>query len=322
MTDGVYSVFDSRTVDGEIFCSLEPILPSAGYMAFCSHVEVVTNALSDGPTSTYCFTRLSLQERLFDMHTLLNSEAEKAAVKSLPKDFSQLTKVDGYVQLSTGMLATHLLEFIRGKVQADPIVLDADGHPTSLTQLFAQFGVPVSNLTLDNLNVKAENTFMRSDAFQSKHNPFGSSIVKSLFLEVFNPMDGAFFGELAHQVLSKRIAQSPNVLHEFRISLPGRSGSDWETLARWMETHKLLMDHVRWVVELPLPYSSFARAGWVSNFAEVIESIFNPLFADTNQSDSPVLFKFLAHISGFDLTHVKSDDAVPLFVSSPPAPPR
>eukprot|EP01122_Echinamoeba_exundans_P017861 TRINITY_DN980_c0_g1_i3.p1 TRINITY_DN980_c0_g1~~TRINITY_DN980_c0_g1_i3.p1 ORF type:complete len:1088 (+),score=165.49 TRINITY_DN980_c0_g1_i3:521-3784(+) len=308
LENGVHSVYETQSVASKLFAAVDPMEPNADYAVFCRDVARMVDVLSDGATASFSFTRLTLLECIFGMHTLMNSDIEKQAMKHVPKDFSHLSKVDGYIRASTGMLAKHLLRFIRAKLDENPPIPLKEGQNIPLRDLFDQLGLPLSNLTLDNLNVKAENTFMRLDAFQSKNNPFGNSVLRSLFLDVFNVIDGSFFGEITKQLIDSRTKADPHVLHEFRIALPGRTPSDWNTLARWLIKHELLVDNVRWVIELPLPYESFVAEGSVSSFSDVLASIFGPLFLATKDpASSPDLTRVLDYISGFDVPYSKSD---------------
>jgi AMP deaminase len=316
MENGVHCVYETQTVGAKLFAAVDPMEPAGDYAVFCRNVTRMADVLSDGATGSLSFTRLTLLECVFGMHSLMNSDIEKQAMKHLPKDFSHLSKVDGYVRASAGMLAKHLLRFIRGKLEENPLIPLKEGEDIRLRDLFEQLGLPQSNLTLDNLNVKAENTFMRVDAFQSKHNPFGNSILRSLFLDVFNVIQGSFFGELTKQLIDSRSKADPHVLHEFRVALPGRTPEDWGTLAQWLIRHDLLVPNVRWVIELPLPYESFVAEGSLANFSEVLASIFGPLFAATKDPTSnPALSRVLDFISGFDVPYSKSDDSSSMFAS-------
>lgn len=114
--DGVHTVFDGRIIDGNLFASVEPLKHVPNFAQFCKDVVDLAEIMSDGATASYSFNRLTLLECMFGIHLLVNSDVEKAAMKSLPKDFSHLPKVDGCVRLSSGMLAKHLLQFIRTKL--------------------------------------------------------------------------------------------------------------------------------------------------------------------------------------------------------------
>ncbi|CAN0567691.1 unnamed protein product, partial [Ectocarpus sp. 12 AP-2014] len=92
---------------------------------------------SAGPVKSLCFKRLQLLEARFNLHVLLNQEAELAAQKSVPhRDFYNVRKVDTHVHHSACMNQKHLLRFIKHKLKRCPneVVSYRDGRFMTLQE--------------------------------------------------------------------------------------------------------------------------------------------------------------------------------------------
>lgn len=88
---------------------------------------------------------------------------------------------------------------------------------------------------------------------------------------------------------------------EPRLSIYGKNRKEWDTLANWAVTNNIHSDNVRWLIQVPRLYDVFKNNKLVSNFAEVIRNIFEPLFeATVNPSKNENLYKFLTYVTGFD----------------------
>ena len=69
-----------------------PLVERRGLLLLLPHVVA-----SAGPVKSLCFKRLQLLEARFNLHVLLNQEAELAAQKSVPhRDFYNVRKVPLY----------------------------------------------------------------------------------------------------------------------------------------------------------------------------------------------------------------------------------
>lgn len=71
-----------------------------------------------GPSRTYCYQRLQLLEARFDLHELLNGEAEVLHQKQIPhRDFYNVRKIDNHIHHSACMNQKHLLRFIKSRLK-------------------------------------------------------------------------------------------------------------------------------------------------------------------------------------------------------------
>lgn len=112
---------------------------------------------------------------------------------------------------------------------------------------------------------------------------------------------------------------------EWRISIYGRSVTEWDKLAKWIVNNKLFSNNVRWLIQIPRLYDLYKMNGSVKNFEEVVRSefsfpslrcrirelgkltdtalsdIFEPLFEVTKDPSShPELHVILQRVIGFD----------------------
>lgn len=144
------------------------------------------------------------------------------------------------------------------------------------------------------------NTFHRFDKFNAKYNPIGESRLREIFLKTDNYINGRYFAEILKEVLSD-LNESKYQNAEPRLSIYGKSRKEWDTLAKWAVTNNVYSDNVRWLIQMPRLYDVFKNNKLVTNFSEVIQNIFNPLFEATiNPSKNEYLYKFLTYVTGFD----------------------
>ncbi len=88
---------------------------------------------------------------------------------------------------------------------------------------------------------------------------------------------------------------------EYRVSIYGKKLSEWDVLAEWICTYKLHSTNNRWMIQIPRLYSIYKKRGLISNFGEMIDNIFRPLFEVTmDPSSHPKLHLFLTIVVGFD----------------------
>lgn len=59
---------------------------------------------------------------------------------------------------------------------------------------------------------------------------------------------------------------------EYRISIYGRSTSEWDKLAKWIVKNELFSDNVRWLIQIPRLYDVFKKSGAVQSFEEIVKS--------------------------------------------------
>lgn len=125
---------------------------------------------------SYSYKRLAVLSAKFNLHVLLNSERELEAQKSVPhRDFYNCRKVDTHVHHSACMNQKHLLRFIKHKLKKYPneAVIFRDGRFLTLGEVFMSLNLTAYDLSIDTLDMHANNTFHRFDRFNLKYNPAG-----------------------------------------------------------------------------------------------------------------------------------------------------
>ncbi|XP_019714763.1 AMP deaminase 2-like isoform X2 [Hippocampus comes] len=84
---------------------------------------------------------------------------------------------------------------------------------------------------------------------------------------------------------------------ELRLSVYGRSRDEWNKLAKWAVKHQVYSDNVRWLVQMPRLFDVYHSKKQLSNFQEMLENIFLPLFEVTiHPGKHPELHLFLQHV--------------------------
>ena len=123
------------------------------------------------------------------MHKLLNAERELNAQKSVPhRDFYNIRKVDTHIHHSACMNQKHLLRFIKHKLKTSggEIVAFRDGQFMTLKEVFQSLQITARSLSIDTLDMHANNTFHRFDRFNLKYNPAGQSRLREIFLQALH----------------------------------------------------------------------------------------------------------------------------------------
>jgi AMP deaminase len=130
----------------------------------------------------------------------------------------------------------------------------------------------------------------------------GESRLREIFLKTDNYIDGRYLAELtkgkkfvnlvAGKVTSTKpvlieplsissitklevisdLESSKYQMAEYRISIYGRSKSEWDKLAKWVVQNKLFSPNVRWLIQVPRLYDVYKGSTLVSNFEDVIRS--------------------------------------------------
>ena len=267
-------------------------------------LNTILELCSNGPAKTHSYSRLSILEAKFGMHRVLNADKEKAQQKSSPRrDFYNVYKVDTHIHLSSAMNQKHLLKFIKKKLQyeAGVPVIHRDGKVLTLEQVFDSLNLTADDLSVDRLDVHADNkTFHRFDKFNLKYNPVGESRLREIFLKTDNFIKGRYLAEMVRELITS-LEQSKYQCAEWRLSIYGRNPKEWEALAAWVIDHKLTSDNVRYLVQIPRLYDIYRANGTVECFQQLLDSIFEPLFAvSIDPSSNPKLSRFLEHCVGFD----------------------
>jgi AMP deaminase len=201
------------------------------------------------------------------------------------------------------MTSKHLLDFIKEKVKHhgdDVVSTNADGSAVTLASVFQKLSLNVDAFTLNALDTRADNTFERFDHFNAKYNPFGKSELRDVFLKSDNKMNGRYYAEITQQLFNK-LEKSKYIAGEYRISIYGNKRTEWDSLANWVLSNKLVSPMQRWLIQIPRIFFVFKKFGAVHSFQQVIDNIFGPLFEVTaDPSSHPQLHAFLNQVSGFD----------------------
>eukprot|EP01116_Phalansterium_solitarium_P022127 TRINITY_DN7192_c0_g3_i2.p1 TRINITY_DN7192_c0_g3~~TRINITY_DN7192_c0_g3_i2.p1 ORF type:complete len:1500 (+),score=445.22 TRINITY_DN7192_c0_g3_i2:106-4500(+) len=288
----VNGVFELRNLRDEA----APVVSAISLGDYVRDYHRIEDICSSGPVKTYSYHRLKVLEYKYDMHMLANELLEVAATKSDPQDFSTVIKVDTHIHLAAGMTASHLLDFIKAKAASDPEVM----------QLLTRLSMSPEDLTINSLDVMAENTFQRFDNFNNHYNPFGLGEARTMFLKSENANKGRFFAEITRE-LFEQAELSKSIKTEYRISIYGRKLSEWSDLAAWVVDFKLFSPSNRWMVQVPRLYDTFKKLGSFADFQQLLEHIFRPLFEVTlNPESNPKLHLFLKLVSGFDIVDDES----------------
>eukprot|EP01124_Arcella_intermedia_P005786 TRINITY_DN13409_c0_g1_i1.p1 TRINITY_DN13409_c0_g1~~TRINITY_DN13409_c0_g1_i1.p1 ORF type:complete len:1291 (-),score=286.12 TRINITY_DN13409_c0_g1_i1:18-3410(-) len=269
---------------------------------FNDYARILT-ITSEGPVKSLAYKRLRMCHQNFKLHRLLNQDREEEAIQDDPRDFSNIVKVDTHIHLAAAMTAKHLLLFIKNKAktEGDRIVMKSkEGTPMTLRQVFQKLDLNPEQLNLDGLDVHADEAFQRFDIFNTKYNPFGKSELREIFLKSDNYMGGEYFAEITKQLLVK-LEESQYLAAEYRISIYGRSAAEWDSLAGWVTKHNLKSPNQRWIIQVPRLFVVYQRAKALSNYQEMLENIFRPLFECTIDPQShPLLSQLMVDVSGFD----------------------
>ncbi|VDN10354.1 unnamed protein product [Dibothriocephalus latus] len=147
---------------------------------------------------------------------------------------------------------------------------------------------------------KDRNTFHRFDKFNAKYNPIGQSQLREVFLKTDNFNKGAFFAHVLKEVFSD-LEESKYQNAEPRLSIYGRSITEWDDLSTWAIDHKVYSPNIRWIIQIPRLYDIYKSKAAISSFQDMITNIFQPLFEVTlNPRSHPKLYAFLEYVVGFD----------------------
>ena len=61
---------------------------------------------------------------------------------------------------------------------------------------------------------------------------------------------------------------------EWRISIYGRSLTEWDKLAKWVVNNNVYSHNVRWLVQFPRLYDVYKQNGLVECFEDIVKSAF------------------------------------------------
>jgi AMP deaminase len=97
----------------------------------------------------------------YDMHMLLNERAELEEQKSIRSvDISKVHKVDNHIHSSCSMTQTHLIDFIKRKLDqsGDMVVVKNyrnSNQPATLKTIFQDLDLKRDELNLDQMGIRA-----------------------------------------------------------------------------------------------------------------------------------------------------------------------
>ncbi|KAF9101654.1 AMP deaminase [Mortierella sp. AM989] len=297
---GVYQVYENQ----DALAKKRPIVQVPTPKEYFVDLDFVLSVISDGPTKSFAFRRLKYLESKWNMYILLNEYEELAEAKRVPhRDFYNVRKVDTHVHHSSCMNQKHLLRFIKSKMRKTPddVVIFRDGKDLTLSEVFKSLSLTAYDLSIDTMDMHAhKDSFHRFDKFNLKYNPIGESRLREIFMKTDNKIKGRYLAEITKEVISD-LEQSKYQMAEYRISIYGRSESEWDKLADWVVENKLFSSNVRWLIQVPRLYNVYKATNSVDNFEKVISNIFKPLFEVTRDPSShPNLHIFLQRVIGFD----------------------
>ncbi|XP_059832218.1 AMP deaminase 3-like isoform X2 [Hypanus sabinus] len=167
---------------------------------------------------------------------------------------------------------------------------------------------------------KGRQTFHRFDKFNAKYNPVGASELRDLYLKTDNYIQGEYFACIIKEV-SRDLEENKYQYTEPRLSIYGRSASEWSSLAKWFIKHQVYSPYVRWIIQVPRIYDIFRSKKLLPSFGKMLENIFLPLFEATiNPRENRELHLFLKYVTGFDSVDDESKHSAHMFSTKSPSP--
>lgn len=269
---------------------------------FESSLTTLRDACHDGDCRSYSYRRLQILEAKFNLHKLDYQELEQKEQREiLYRDFYNVIKVDNHIHHSASMTQQHLLRFILNKVKTEPLTKVWQDPDTSeiftLRDLFRKkLQIDPLTLTMDTLDMRAHNTFHRFDKWNTKYNPMNQNVLRDIFLKYDNYVNGRYLGELTQEVFQD-LRAAKFVFAEYRISIYGKSKTEWNILAAWLDRFHLYDEKVKWFIQIPRLYRVLKQQCKIINFQEMLNNIFDPLMDEKN---NPQLQKLLSNLGGFD----------------------
>ena len=310
--DGVVNVFDTFAPEE----TSSNLISVPSIHEFYEDMDFLFDLRSSGPVQTYCFNRLQLLHTKFELHNTVHGTTERDELKSnCHRDFYNVRKVDTHIHHSAAMNAKFLLRFIRKKARFFPndvCMVDKQGNPVTLGEVFKELKVDPADLSLDKLNVMADKTTLhRFDRFNAKYSPMGEPMLRSIFLKTDNYMGGRYLAEMTKDLM-KELEESKYQHTEWRLSIYGTRPDEWDKLAKWVIGNNLISPNNRWMIQIPRLYNIYRSNGSVKNFQQMLDNIFKPLFeVALDPSSHPELYEFLKHVSGFDTVDDESKSPPP-----------
>ncbi|XP_066559564.1 AMP deaminase 1 [Amia ocellicauda] len=321
MRDGVIYIYANK----EAADKHEPKdLPYPDLTTFIDDMNFLIALIAQGPTKTYTHRRLKFLMSKFNVHEMLNETEELKELKNNPhRDFYNCRKVDTHIHAAACMNQKHLLRFIKKsyRVDADRVISSVKGKDITMKELFETLKLHPYDLTVDSLDVHAgRQTFQRFDKFNAKYNPVGASELRDLYMKTDNYIEGEYFATIIKEVASD-LEDAKYQYAEPRLSIYGRSPSEWTKLANWFTKHRVYSPNMKWMIQIPRIYDIFKVANFVPHYGKMLENIFLPAFQATiNPQDNKELSVLLKHVTGFDSVDDESKHSGHMFSTKSPKP--
>ncbi|KAI5129907.1 AMP deaminase [Nematocida parisii] len=282
-------------------------------------VDFINSMIHNGPLKTYCYQRLEYLELQFKIHLNEFNCKEKMEQKNLSnKDFYNVVKVDTHLHHSASMNSKKLLIYIKKKLREKPFDVvhkDKLGNSHTLVDIFTGINKTVDTLCLDSLGTHSNlETFHRFDRFNSKYNPYGTPILREVFLKHDNYIKGKYLAELTQELINE-VEEKEYLRCEWGVSLYGKKKEELEVLSRWVYKNKLYNKNIKWYLQVPRLYGIFKGHGAIKNYGEFLGNVFSDViesaarpkteFIDLSEESAVedkgvIIDRFMADVVGFD----------------------
>eukprot|EP01125_Pyxidicula_operculata_P001830 TRINITY_DN1168_c0_g1_i2.p1 TRINITY_DN1168_c0_g1~~TRINITY_DN1168_c0_g1_i2.p1 ORF type:complete len:1179 (+),score=208.21 TRINITY_DN1168_c0_g1_i2:720-4256(+) len=311
LKDGVFQVKEALKFGNVDFIASSPIIEPVSFVEWMKDFKDIMKIVSDTNTRLFSIHKLKYLSHLFNVHMQLNGRREKALLQGHTKtDIYHIAKCDNNPKLNSFMNANQLLVFMKEQIAKDPkrvVSVTEEGLESTLSDVLDLFGVPLNHLTLDLLDVKAGEPLMHYDHLGefSSSNASDKNLIKEVFLDYDNYIDGEFLSALLKKTLEEK-KKIPQQIHEVVVSITGKSPSEWGKLAKWIYKNQIASDQISFLVEIPYCYAQIIEESSkndtyrLQNFSDLLDNIFRPLFeASEDPEKHPEIAFFLDHMSGF-----------------------
>ncbi|KAL7721221.1 AMP deaminase [Entamoeba marina] len=289
-----------------VYYDNKPQFTPITYEMYLKDYQRLLDICDNGPVKSFSTQRLQELDSQYTLHCLLNSKKAKNSDASL-EDIHTIQKVDTHIHAAACMTEKQLLEFLKLKnaTAKDEFVGyyttdSGEKELETLGRMCKRLNIQLENLTLNQLGVRAGiEFFQRFDVFNASYKIGGLDLLRTVFLKSENAMQGKYFAELIHGVF-KSMDNTPTHT-ELRLSIYGRSKTEWSKLAQWIDKWDLQHKQNRWMIQFPRIYHVCASGKDNFSFSNYIDNLFQPLFENTAHPQKDMaLSKFLSSVSGFD----------------------
>lgn len=283
--------------------------------------------VKDPECKSCAMNRLHRLSVAFQSYDLEQADQERHDQAEIMGDLYSVMKVDNHIHLAAAMTPRQLLAFIKEKLELEPerevvkgktlkrllmeaVRMDETSPGGSLYSLEAK--TLEAQLHVDALRTVADDHFYhRFDNFNDAYSPLGCGDLRTVFLKSSNFIQGSYFGELAQAVIGS--FHKNDTFAEMRMSIYGKNLNEWDDLARWLKSSDLhgpaAASRNLWMIQIPRVFGAFHKAGLVSNFEELLNNIFQPLFeVALDPASHADLAEVLPVITGVDSV---DDESVP-----------